>query len=62
MARCEPLDRMFGSGLRESFTEGVPIEGVRYEVFLAFISFLYTAEINADEASSSSASVAVASR
>lgn len=47
MVRCEPLDKLLNSGLKESFQKEIVINDIQYEIFLAFLEFLYTARVRA---------------
>mmetsp|Transcript_30091 Transcript_30091/g.39615 ORF Transcript_30091/g.39615 Transcript_30091/m.39615 type:complete len:639 (-) Transcript_30091:210-2126(-) len=45
MARCEPLERMLDGPMREAMEQEISIPDHRYDVFLAFLEFLYTDDV-----------------
>eukprot|EP00941_MAST-03F_sp_MAST-3F-sp1_P001907 g1907.t1 len=45
MARCEPLEIMLDGPMKESQMGKITIPDTRYEVFLAFLEFLYTDDV-----------------
>lgn len=52
LARCEPLAKMLDGSMRESQEGEIPMPGVQYNVFLAFLEFLYTDEVSGFDAQS----------
>ena len=45
MVRCEPLAAMLDGCMRESQQEEIPMPDQRYDVFMAFLEFLYTDQV-----------------